>query len=1037
MNSLVLAEAAALCLPAPATSYRVLLIEDNPGDADIARELLASTPGLPLQLDVAVSLAQAGQCLGAAVYEAIVTDLNLPDAQGLDTLRQLRRMVGDLPIVVLASEVDEALRQRAMAEGAEEVFTKREANSRLFCRSVLFEVERNRARAQHRRLEGLLDATPDAILVVNQAGIVQYVNQAAVALFGRSREELRGDCLGFSAACGEAVEILVPRPGDPRVCEMRVVPLEWDGKPAQVASIRDITVRRQAEDLRARSDELALQNERISKATRLKSQFLANMSHEIRTPMNAILGMLTLLRRTDLDGRQADYAAKIEGAARALLGLLNDILDYSKVEAGRMAPDPHPFRIDTLLRDLSVVLSANVGDKPVELLFDIDPALPQTLVGDAMRLQQVLVNLGGNAIKFTAAGEVVLSVAVPHRNAAEVQLQVSVRDTGIGIAPENQERIFSGFTQAEASTTRRFGGTGLGLAISQRLVAMMGGELRVDSALGKGSCFHFSLRLPVAPDDAAVPPALPGPPAAMRALVVDDNATAREVLQRMGRSMGWSVDLADSGEQALRAMQRAADDERPYQAVFVDWQMPGMDGWETSRRIRARQLAGSTPLLVMVTAHGREMLSQCSEAEQSMIDGFLVKPVTASMLFDAVVDACAEREPTRKPSLKPARLAGAGQAGLAGMRLLVVEDNANNQQVARELLEDEGAVVQIAGNGQEAVEAVDTAAPPFDAVLMDLQMPVMDGFTATRRIRRDLGQTGLPIVAMTANAMASDRDACLAAGMNDHVGKPFDLHHLIQVLRRHVGRPPEADGPAQARQAVPLQAAAPAPDRRLPPDALFAAQAAGVDLPAALQRLGEHLGTYRRMLGRFIDESSADPSPLQAAWDRGGPAEAGRWLHTLRGVAGTLGAVELAREAGLAEKILAPRTAELAGPGEAQRADPGIDVDARQALDQARAALSAALPRLAALHQALADPPASQPSLPGVHGVAATREALRGLAVLLQNGDMSAMEALAALERDHGVALGDRLAPLAESVLDLDFARALACCHALTEECAA
>ncbi len=323
--------------------------------------------------------------------------------------------------------------------------------------------------------------------------------------------------------------------------------------------------------------ELVQATEAAQAASQAKSRFLANMSHEIRTPMNAILGMLALLRKTELSARQADYASKTEGAARSLLGLLNDILDFSKVEAGKMTLDPHPFRVDQLLRDLSVILSASVGPKPVEVLFDIDPALPRQLVGDAMRLQQVLINLGGNAIKFTERGEVVLSMKVLARSAAGVTIEVAIRDSGIGIAPENQARIFSGFTQAEASTTRRFGGTGLGVAISQRLVALMGGELKLDSALGQGSRFHFCITLPV---DAAVPLAIELPPerglaeataprpagtaaitsttsnaASLRALLVDDNPVAREVLERMAESLGWQVEVAESGAQALALLQ--------------------------------------------------------------------------------------------------------------------------------------------------------------------------------------------------------------------------------------------------------------------------------------------------------------------------------------------------------------------------------------------------------------------------------------------------------------------------------------------------
>lgn len=470
--------------------------------------------------------------------------------------------------------------------------------------------------------------------------------------------------------------------------------------------------------------ELVHATEAAQAASLAKSQFLANMSHELRTPMNAILGMLTLLRKTELTPRQADYAAKSDGAARSLLGQLNEILDFSKIEAGKMTLDPHPFSVDQLLRDLSVILSTTVGEKPVEVLFDVDPKLPRQLVGDAMRLQQVLLNLGSNAIKFTAKGEVVLAIQVVHATQDVVTMQFSMTDSGIGIAPENQARIFAGFTQAESSTTRRFGGTGLGVVISQRFVGLMGGELQLHSELGKGSRFYFTITLPVAAatdlqERQRMRDRAEG--ASWRVLVIDDNPTARDVLEHMGQSLGWQVDLADSGERALDLLQQRTAQGICYQAIFVDWSMPGMDGWQTSQHIRSMQTGAvdsgdgtKSSVVVMVTAHGRETLSQRSPADQALLDGFLVKPVTASMLFDAVIDARSNHDEPH-----PSRVSAAtSERRLEGMHVLLTEDNLNNQQVARELLEDEGATVRIANHGQEAVEAIAAADPPFDVVLM-------------------------------------------------------------------------------------------------------------------------------------------------------------------------------------------------------------------------------------------------------------------------------------------------------------------------------
>ena len=757
--------------------------------------------------------------------------------------------------------------------------------------------------------------------------------------------------------------------------------------------------------------ELVRATEAAQAASVAKSQFLANMSHEIRSPMNAILGMLALLRKTELSARQADYASKTDGAARSLLGLLNDVLDFSKAEAGKMALDPQPFRVDHFLRDLSVDVSANASPD-VDVLFDIDPALPRLLVGDAMRLRQVLINLCGNATKFTAAGEVVLSMAVLARDAAGVTLEIAVRDTGIGIAAQSQAHIFSGFTQAEASTTRRFGGTGLGLAISQHLVALMGGEIKLDSALGQGSRFHFCITLPVAAeaaDEAAHDqPALAAPAAPLRVLIADDNPTAREVLQRMGRSLGWAVDVAGSGEQALEVLQAQAAAGTACQAIFIDWRMPGLDGWQTSRRIRELGLPAA-PVVVMLAVHDREMLEQGGVAEQALIDGFLVKPVTASMLLDAIVEArCGPAQPQHPQ-------ASAGGQRLAGMRVLVAEDNPNNQQVARELLESEGALVQIAQHGEEAVAAVAAATPAFDIVLMDLQMPVMDGLTATRRIRQDLGLLALPIVAVTANAMAADREACLAAGMGDHVGKPFDLDHLVHVLCKHTGRDAAAEGTAGLL------------DLALPATVREAAAKAGVEIDAALSRLGGKRDLYQRVLRTFVKDLATMPEQLQAHAAQGQAQPASRLLHTLKGLAATLGAIALSAEAARGEKQLAGAAA---------------PVEAADVAERACAAIATAGPGLAALLAALQAVQAAGAGPGAVPGTApattldthALQTLLRAMAGQLRNADMAATDAMAELQRQFGAALGEQLRPMDEAIDALDFERALSLCNALANE---
>ena len=744
-------------------------------------------------------------------------------------------------------------------------------------------------------------------------------------------------------------------------------------------------------------------------ADQAKSEFLANMSHEIRTPLNAVLGMLKLLQSTAMTGRQADYVNKTEGAARSLLLLLNNILDFSKVDADKMALDPQPFRIDQLMRELSVILSASVGQRPVEVLFDIDPTLPRTLVGDDLRLQQVLINLGGNAIKFTEAGEVLIQLRVIERTAGDVLLGFAVSDTGIGIAPDQQSQIFGGFSQAESSTTRRFGGTGLGLAICQRLVGLMGGRIDVESEPGRGSVFRFSVRLDrVAPAESdeqagAAPAAALDGMTGLRALVVDDNPTARGILAEMVRSLGWEAEVAASGPEALAMSRARAQAGEPYDVAFVDWQMPGMDGWETSLRLRQSGGAAGASLVMMITAHGREMLAHRSPAEQAALGGFLVKPVTASMLFDAVADARLGLTATERRAPTPAPFAGR----LMGLRLLVVEDNPNNRQVAQELLMAEGAEVELAENGEKGVRAVLDAVRPFDAVLMDLQMPSMDGFGATALIRGHGGFEDLPIIAMTANAMASDREACLSAGMNDHVGKPFELTDLVAAIRRHTGR-----GELTAADA--RSAFAPA----LAPEVLGIAERCGIELAPAIDRLGGATAVYGRMLRTFVADLPATLGQLRthagaAEWQR-----ASQVMHSLKGLTGMLGLHAMYATARSAEKDFA----DGAPPQPLEKFLRGLDEDAAHLKREANALVAVLLP----------DPDGT--AQPGrVMQDKARARLLADMLPLLQASDMRVIDLMDRLREESGGVLAPELALLESSIDALDFDRAAVVCGDLID----
>lgn len=751
-----------------------------------------------------------------------------------------------------------------------------------------------------------------------------------------------------------------------------------------------------AEQARQRTvAELLIARDNAQEASRSKGQFLANMSHEIRTPMNAVLGMLNLLQSTALTRRQTDYVRKTEVAAKSLLGLLNDILDFSKVEAGKMALENEPFSLTQLLRDISVVLSGNVGAKNIEVLFDVDPQLPVWIRGDSLRLMQVLINLGGNAVKFTAQGQVVLTLRQLAAENNTVTVEFAVQDTGIGIAPAHQKHIFHGFSQAETSTTRRYGGSGLGLAICKRLVELMGGEIALTSSAGRGSRFSFSVTFAVVNGgaDPLLQPRLQslGP---QRALIVDDNPVAREIHRRIVESWGWSADTASSGAQALQMFQSslaAGQDSSPYALVLLDSQMPDLDGWQTARSLQqcSTDAGRKPPMLIMLSSQGRDALASRSDAEQALVAGFLVKPVTASLLLDAVMEHAGG--PLAPHDLDRARPAG---RHLSGMRILVVEDNLINQQVADELLSAEGAVVTLAANGQLGVEAVQWAEPPFDVVLMDIQMPVLDGYEATRRIRSLGGFADLPIVAMTANALQGDRESCLAAGMNAHIGKPFDMAALVSLLIRVTGfAAPVAHGQSSAASSTDVP------------------RVEGLDLPLAISRMAGMRSLYVRTAQDFRAALATLPAELKALLDAGDAAQARLLLHTIKGNAGTVGATTLEKEAASLE------LASTAPDGLAHCLDRLAGLTAL--VDATRAALQRAV---AALCQDDAtNPPPAVPA-PAAPAAATVRAALRELQSLAQVGELTALQRFAELQAQFRDLPPDLLAALEAALqrLDLD-----------------
>jgi len=636
-----------------------------------------------------------------------------------------------------------------------------------------------------------------------------------------------------------------------------------------------------------RTQELRQAKETAEDATRVKADFLANMSHEIRTPMNAILGMLYLALKEDMAPALRTRLAKAQGAAQSLLGVINGILDFSKIEAGKLSIERTEFSLNTVLEQLVDAVSLQAEAKGIELLIRHDPAIPTMLVGDPLRLGQVLLNLCGNAIKFTEHGEVELALHCMERGEGQVTLQACVRDTGVGMPPQLRQQLFQKFTQADQSTTRRYGGTGLGLAISKNLMELMGGRLWVqDSAPGQGTTMCLSLTLDIAREAQArqqellaqAGPRLRG----WRALVVDDNRVSLEILSEMLRYFQLDVSTASHGAQALTMLRQASG--QPYDLVLVDWRMPGLRGDEVAERIHADPAIAHQPKIVMVTAYGSEDVMRL--ATQAGMDGFLLKPVSPSALLDTMLSVLGHgRPPPADGGPHAAPVADSGR--LAGARLLLVEDNDINREFAVELLRGEGIEVDEAANGLEAVERVQRQ--HYDAVLMDIQMPVMDGLEATRRIRALAQQPGgerfaaLPIIAMTALAMVSDAQASQQAGMNDHVTKPIAPEHLLATLAKWVRLPAGRAAPVQA----PQPGGGAGQGGTLPPDLQALAH---LDAADGMRRIGGKAEPYRRQLRRFRAQYAGAIDDLRPLLATGDLHAASAHCHALKGVTGNLGA---------------------------------------------------------------------------------------------------------------------------------------------------
>jgi PAS domain S-box-containing protein len=908
-----------------------------------------------------------------------------------------------------------------------------------------------RIRNSEQRLAQIIDFLPDPTWVVDNDGVVVTWNRAMEVLTGIRAKDMvgKGNYEYALAFYDERRPVLIdlvrtwkpefadkylsikqegsslrsvshhPHLGDGGLYLSGTAGMLCDvsGKPAgAIEALRDVTDRKQMEEQLLQAQEAA---EAASKA---KGDFLANMSHEIRTPMNAILGMAHLALKTELTPKQRDYLDKISTAGNSLLGIINDILDFSKIEAGKLEMEAVPFNLGEVMDNLASLITVKAHEKEgLEVLFSTSPEVPGALVGDPLRLGQVFINLANNAVKFTERGEIVVSTELLNRGRKTVEVKFAVRDTGIGLTDEQKAKLFSSFSQADTSTTRKFGGTGLGLAISKRLVEMMGGRIWVESTHGAGSTFCFTAVFGIGREESIAPHTPPPDLRGLKTLVVDDNSTSREILQGMLESFSFEVALAASGEEGLVEFEKSMSGQG-YDLVVMDWKMPGIDGIETARRIKKLPGPGRMPRIVLVTAYGREEILR--QAEKIGLDGFLIKPVSPSVMFDTIMQAFGKEAPRQFPAEAEKQLETAASEKLAGASVLLVEDNEINQQVAMEILSGAGLKVTVAANGQEALGLV--RAHAFDAVLMDVQMPVMDGYTATRKIRElEAGSwkleagypfasasslqpraSSLPIIAMTAHAMSGDREKSIAAGMDDHITKPIDPLKLFETLAKWIGPREGAQIPAAATPApTGPPAKEPAPPEQALPDAL-----PEFDLAEGLQRLMGNRALYRKLLVNFASQYAHAAADIRSALDAADFDHAHGLVHAIKGVAGNLAAKDLQALSVPLEKLV--KHADPASPPPAAGLNRAYDAF-RQSLGRALDAAGSLMPA--------GDAPAAPAETAADLSPALSQEAATRLREAAELGDVSGLAAICSELTAQSEAFAPYAARVARLADDFDF----------------
>ncbi|BDT77328.1 hypothetical protein PKF023_11310 [Polynucleobacter yangtzensis] len=733
---------------------------------------------------------------------------------------------------------------------------------------------------QQKSLQAILDNSP----VCNGfrvGGVFRYVNAQYEQEFGikagdtiqdlyaypEEREQIQQELKRDGSIRNREVTFK-RKNGEFRACIFSALPMIYGGESGYMSWVTDIT------DQKAAQVAILKAKQAAEEATKAKGDFLANMSHEIRTPMNAIIGMSHLALQTNLDKKQRNYIEKVNRAGENLLGIINDILDFSKIEAGKMSMEVVDFNLDDVMDNLANLVGMKAEDKGVELLFNIHGDVPSMLIGDPLRLGQILINLGNNAVKFTETGDIVVAVQMVSEDANEIELHFCVKDTGIGMTPEQCGRMFQSFSQADASTTRKYGGTGLGLAISKNLVEMMNGRIWVESELGKGSKFHFQIKLGKHNNELQQKLIKKEELTGVKVLVADDNASAREILISMVSNLGMEVVEARDGIAALEMIAQAKL-AKPIDLVLMDWQMPKMDGMQAARKLMDMPNA---PAVIMVTSFGREDAINSAEIQEINLDHVLTKPVSQSSLIEALSSALKKDLTFSSRDADKQVNQAEWMKQLSGAKILLTEDNEMNQELALELLSQAGIQVTVANNGQEALDILKSNSD-FDGVLMDCQMPIMDGYTATREIRKLPQFAKLPIIAMTANAMAGDREKVIEAGMWDHIAKPLNVQAMFGTIAKWI-KPLNPSSSEGIKAAETGSGTHNAPLRVLD----------GIDIKVGMSTTMNNEDLYRRLLGKFYEGQKDFAEMFKAAQTDTDTNAAMRCAHTLKGNAGNIGA---------------------------------------------------------------------------------------------------------------------------------------------------